>query len=275
MIVDPDFFDHWKTQMLVDLSKDDSAPLWILRLWSHAQQRRTGTLNLPPTALKAITKSRHRAEQTSDWLVEAGFIDRDGLKIVLHQWEEYNSGLFSAWENGKKGGRPPKKKDNQNESEDEPEPNPNETHGLPTGNPRQTQSKPIRGEESREDKKERESQVNPAPSLPFDSESFSITWKEWIDHLKFKEVSLSPATLRSVFGELKSWGEERSIKAIKFSIFKGGKFIFEETQYNSNQKPKAPEKIVKSLEEQRRDDDELAKKAIDEFKRKKELNAAH
>lgn len=129
MIVDPDFFDHWKTQMLVDLSKDDSSPLWILRLWSFAQSRKTGTFdNLPPAAIKAVTKAvRHRAEQIADWLEEAGFIRCDGLTVVLHQWEEYNKGLFASWKNGPLGGRPKK-----------PTGNPSETHGLPIANPNET-----------------------------------------------------------------------------------------------------------------------------------------
>ena len=129
MIVDPDFFDHWKTQMLVDLSKDESSPLWILRLWSFAQSRKTGTFdNLPPAAIKAVTKAaRHRSEQITDWLEEAGFIRRDGLRVVLHEWEEYNKGLFANWKNGPMGGRPKK-----------PTENPSETHGLANQNPLKT-----------------------------------------------------------------------------------------------------------------------------------------
>lgn len=153
MIVDPDFFDHWKTQMLVDLSKDDASPLWVLRIWSHAQQRRTGTFEtLPPLAIKAITRanSRHRAEQIADWLEAAGFICRNGQQVVIHEWEEYNRGLFANWENGKLGGRPPnpkpKPKPNPRQIGDrigDQNENPSETHGLPMGNPSETHGKPM------------------------------------------------------------------------------------------------------------------------------------
>jgi hypothetical protein len=44
MIVDPDFLDHWRTRMLVDALQDECAPMYIIRVWAHCQQRRGDTL---------------------------------------------------------------------------------------------------------------------------------------------------------------------------------------------------------------------------------------
>lgn len=134
MIVQPNFLDHWKTRMLVaELQGDEMAPLYLLRLWGHCQDQKTSRFkNLTPGALTAICRAKTSPETLFAAMKISGFIVEKSGCVVVHQWEEYNAGLLSSWNNGKKGGRPSK-----------PTGNPRDTQRKPTANPDQTRSKPI------------------------------------------------------------------------------------------------------------------------------------
>ena len=109
MIVHPDFLDHWKTQLLVQATGDKASPLMVLRLWAHCQQRRQATFqNMPPPVLKAVCRWEGDAAALFKALADAGFIEVTGDAVTVHQWAEVNATLLQSWENGKKGGRPPK-----------------------------------------------------------------------------------------------------------------------------------------------------------------------
>lgn len=144
MIVEPDFLDHWKTKLLVDLLGDPAAPLYVLRLWGHCQNRKThGFPRVNPAVLKAICHaSNFGAEQFEAAMVEAGFVEvvrneaDTGDMWVVHDWDVTNASLIANWENGKKGGRPKKK-----------------THGKPMGSERVNPSGTDR--EDREDREEK------------------------------------------------------------------------------------------------------------------------
>lgn len=141
MIVDPDFLDHWRTGMVIDALGDPMAPMYILRLWAHCQERKSDTFTIPTRGLKAQCKAPGDADAFEAALIEAGFIERNGDSITVVGWADKNASLLAAWANGAKGGRP-KKEQNQN---------PAETHGKPSGNPSLTQAKPIREEKRREE----------------------------------------------------------------------------------------------------------------------------
>ena len=146
MIVDPDFFDHWKTLLLVEsLGGDKCAPLYVLRLWAHCQNRKRAEFdNLSERALKAICRFEGHANKLLAALEDSGFVRRTGeSSLEVCGWSEYNAKLLANWENGAKGGRP-KKQDSAN----------SETQPKPNGNPPETQRKPIRVDKSREDKKQ-------------------------------------------------------------------------------------------------------------------------
>ncbi|MBN3755898.1 hypothetical protein G3N95_23335 [Paraburkholderia sp. Tr-20389] len=156
MIVAPDFVDHWKTRTLVGLLGDDEvAPVYVIRLWAHCQQRRTSVFeSLPTPALRAICRFPGNAESFESAMVESGFISRDGQSIRVNGWDEYNAALIANWSNGQKGGRP--RKCGHQSTQTEPETNPKETLGFPEQNPTETQGvthdEPIREDKSREDK---------------------------------------------------------------------------------------------------------------------------
>lgn len=127
MIVDPDFMDHWKTRMLVDsLGFDEAAPVYVLRLWAHCQNRRKWEFEgLSAEALRAICRFKGDAELFEASMSASGFVERTESTLIVVGWEIYNSTLIAAWSNGKKGGRPVK----------QPKNNPRDTHGIPTGKP--------------------------------------------------------------------------------------------------------------------------------------------
>lgn len=144
MIVDPDFVDHWKTRMLVAiLGDDEAAPVYVLRLWAHCQNRRMWVFDIPAAALKGICRYPGCPQKFEDAMAQAGFILRNGDELTACGWDEYNASLIAAWSNGGKGGRPSKKPTENprvNQSD-----NPEITHGKPMG-------EPIRGEGIGEEK---------------------------------------------------------------------------------------------------------------------------
>jgi hypothetical protein len=147
VIVDPDFLDHWRTGMVVDALADPMAPLYILRLWAHCQERRSDTFVMPARGVKSQCKCPADADVFEAALIEAGFLQRDGATITVLGWSEKNASLLAAWKNGIKGGRPKK--------------NPDETPGKPTGNPARTQPEPT-GNPDETDKRREEKN---SPSL--------------------------------------------------------------------------------------------------------------
>ncbi|WP_063550073.1 hypothetical protein [Burkholderia territorii] len=141
MIVDPDFVDHWKTRMLVDLlGSDELAPVYLIRLWAHCQHRRAWVFDgVPPAALKAICRFSGDAERLDVAMRECRFIARDEYgALEVCGWDEYNAQLIANWKNGKKGGRPKKLSEPHPKAEGQPVANHQITHGLQTGIPSET-----------------------------------------------------------------------------------------------------------------------------------------
>ncbi len=150
MIIQPDFLDHWKTNLLVDLLADPCAPLYVIRLWAHCQNRKThGIPTGNPAAIKAICRAtNHTPEALLSALIESGFIEKQGEELIAHGWSETNSYLINSWENGKLGRRPKK------QTQPKPTANPELTHGIPTGDPTLTQTKPISNREDKSSNRE-------------------------------------------------------------------------------------------------------------------------
>lgn len=170
MIVSPDFPDHWKTRMLVDLLNDESAPVYLIRIWGHCQNRKTSVFtNFPSAGLKALCRYNGDAEKFESAFVTAGFIRREGDNVIIHQWDEYNSSLIANWENGKKGGRKPKA-------------NPIETYSEPVGNPTRT-------DKIREDKIRLE-MIRPE----------SVPEQVWNDFIKLRKAKKAPLTQTALDG---------------------------------------------------------------------------
>lgn len=130
--------------MLVGLLGDDEvAPIYVQRLWAHCQSRKqTQFENLPNAAIRAICRFTGDADLLVDSMIECGFIERiSGNNIEVTGWEEHNSQLVAAWENGRKGGRPKKPRNNPRVSSEEPTDNPPETHGQSDKEDKEDKSK--------------------------------------------------------------------------------------------------------------------------------------
>ena len=63
MIVDPDFFDHWRTRMVADMLQDPLAPVYIMRLWAHCQNRKSDVFDIPAAGLKALCRFPGAAQE--------------------------------------------------------------------------------------------------------------------------------------------------------------------------------------------------------------------
>lgn len=162
MIVDPDFLDHWRTRMLVDaLGGDELAPMYVIRIWAHCQQRRGDAFDMPAAGLKALCRASVDAETLERALVDAGFVARNGATLSIPKWSEKNASLIAAWSNGSKGGKP----------KSEPKQNPAVTQAEPTGNPEATQAEPIREEKKKDISK-------PTASHPA-AAGFDEFWTAW------------------------------------------------------------------------------------------------
>jgi hypothetical protein len=168
MIVDPDFFDHWRTGMVADALGDPMAPVYIMRLWAHCQERKSDSFAMPSRGLKAQCKFPGDAEVFEAALIDAGYLQRDGDTIVATGWAEKNASLLAAWGNGNKGGRPKK---NPPKTHGLPMGSPEVTHGQPSENPLLTHAEPIRVDKRREEKT--------PPTPKGEPVGFKIFWEVW------------------------------------------------------------------------------------------------
>jgi len=227
MIISPDFLDHWKTQLLVDkLDGDQSAPLRVIRLWSHCQNRRKNIFPAMTSAtLKAVCHYLGDADKLESAMLEAGFLRRDGDALIVHEWDQYNASLFANWSNGKKGGRPKNKE------------NPRVSDGIPMDNPTETHQEPIR-----EDKK-REEEIEFPASLQ--TSRFRQAWSEYLDYRKASRLKpLQPASIKAQLLKLSEIGHDTAIEAINDSIANGWQGIFPP----KGQKPmEARKPVVRSI----------------------------
>ena len=150
MIVEPDFFDHWKTRMLARLLNDERAPLYVLRLWAHCQQRKTDRFTgWNPDVLASVC--RWETDGLTLWeAMGKTFIEINGSEVVVRGWAETNAALLSAWANGKRGGRPKA----VNTASDKPT-------GNPSVIPAVTDRVSDREEKRREDREDREPPIAP------------------------------------------------------------------------------------------------------------------
>ena len=160
MIVQPDFCEHWKTRLLVEITGDESAPMAVLRLWAHCQHsRRCQFPDMTPPQLASICRWGSRKPACHAALVKAGFVEKlTPTGFMAHQWDEHNAQLLQKWRAGEKGGRPPLA-ENPNKTEDS---------GKPTGNRPITGTKPdqIRSDQTRSDRSERPDQTRPDGQPP-------------------------------------------------------------------------------------------------------------
>lgn len=218
MIVDPDFLDHWKTQMLIDTLDDPCAPLYVIRLWAHCQTRRGWVFDIPIAGVKSICKFAGDAEALNQALIECEFLAREDRQVTVVGWDEHNSTLIANWANGKKGGRPPKNK---------PKQNPSKTHGLPMANPDQTHQEPIRLDRIGLDKKGEDQKTSTELATPdavyyiptnkygTQGESYPVTEDDLVNWAELYPAVNLQAEIRKIIGWSQSnTGKRKTLKGM-------------------------------------------------------------
>jgi hypothetical protein len=220
MIVDPDFPDHWKTRMLVGLlDGDEAAPVYVLRLWAHCQNRKQATFeNINQEALKALCRFPGHSNKLESSLATSGFIRRHGDILEVVNWSQYNASLIAAWNNGKRGGRNP---------------------GVPKTKPRGS-----REEKSREEKIE-PPVVPLAIPPPLDTPEFRSAWQLWRLHRREIKHPLKPTQEAQQIRLLENLGTARACELIEHTIAMGwrglrdkdGKDLHEVAKQNGSRLP--------------------------------------
>jgi hypothetical protein len=144
MIVEPDFLTHWKTRELVRITEDPAAPLMLIRLWAHCHYRKTSRFpNLSDSALAGICHWQRNPPELRAILLELGLIEQKGDYLVVHDWDDTNRFLVSAWINGAKGGRPRKRILPMKKPGGKPTGKPNHESGEPVGEPKEEFGEPV------------------------------------------------------------------------------------------------------------------------------------
>lgn len=222
MIIEPDFVDHWKTRMLAEVLKDELAPIYLIRLWAHCQQRKTSSFDaLPTVALKAICRFPGDADAFEKALSDSGFIARVNGTLSILGWAEYNASLIANWTNGPKGGRPKKvplvtTPDTPPDTPIADPVTPQITHGLPMANPNETHGVTDREEKRREEKKELPH--TPQAGLVRKSNS-AISLRTYLEQCKTANAKPIPAD-DSVFDYADKVGLSKDFLLLHWSEFK-------------------------------------------------------
>ncbi len=150
MIIETDFPDHWKTQLLIKLTGSDAAPMLMIRFWAFCVQRKTWRFaNLSNEALAAICRWPGEPALLRRHLLEAGFLDEEQVDaqttlLIAHDFDRVHSTYVANWKNGALGGRP-------------------KTHAEPNGNPIDALGKPL-GRYSKDGLDSSDSSVSPHPA---------------------------------------------------------------------------------------------------------------
>ncbi len=156
MVIDRDFPDHWKTQLLIrQLGNYEAAPVMLIRLWLHCEARRSECFpDMPPSAVAAVCRWPGDAKKLDRALRDARFIVRDGRALTVHGWEERNRGLLNSIANGSRGGRPKKAPATEENpvSQCKPSDNPRVPDGKPDDNPPEPTANPTITSKGREGK---------------------------------------------------------------------------------------------------------------------------
>lgn len=107
MIVQTDFLDHWKTHLFKSIINQPDSVELILRLWGECQLRKKWEFeNFDSFKLSVICRWKGDPAVLIEAFSESAYAYFLHDKFIVHQWNEVNNYLVSAWKNGQNGGRP-------------------------------------------------------------------------------------------------------------------------------------------------------------------------
>jgi hypothetical protein len=139
MKLDPGFPSHWKTERLIARCGVGAA-FGLLRLWGTCQvSRRWSGLDLTPAKLAAVM--RYEGDPAELWAAMTDSVGpwldaEEGGTWTVHDFDHHQRQTIALWENGRKGGRPPK-------SPPAPSPNTNTLTNTHTLTPLGSVSEPL------------------------------------------------------------------------------------------------------------------------------------
>lgn len=198
--------------MLVGLlDGDEAAPVYVLRIWSHCQNRRQAQFDLSAEALKALCRFPGNSNRLEASLTASGFIRRaertaaESSQLIVCGWEDHNAALLASWNNGRKGRGKSKTDEPTGMSTGPPT---GESVGIPTPLLSSALSKALEVSKS------------------FNTERVRTAIGEWVKHFENRVGRKYTATkLNSDLMEAtrKGWTEEQVFTSIHFSISKDGK----------------------------------------------------
>lgn len=107
MRVEPELMDHPKFLALKERIGDFAAEA-LLRLWGHCQNSQRGGrwTGKNPAYVEIVCRWKGEKGALYSALVETTFLDEMRNCLVIHDWDKFNSKARSAWDNGRRGGRP-------------------------------------------------------------------------------------------------------------------------------------------------------------------------
>lgn len=231
MIIQPDFLDHWKTRLLVDLLDDPCAPIYLIRLWSHCQNRKTHRFSMGfLDVICSVCHAPHKVDVFSKALLDAGFVRIENDEVVAHDWDALNASLIANWENGAKGGRPKK------EPTKKPMANPSITHQEPINNPSIT-DREDKIEKRRESKKEIEKNLEGIP------ESRRVLLQRWLDYKAERRETYKPTGFTSLMRKWETTSNEDFEAIIEQSISNNYAGLFPLRTREKKREADAPQKM--------------------------------
>lgn len=124
MNVYPNILDHPK-YLALEARLGECAMKYLIRLWAHCQtvSRGQDLGKMTPDVLEA--RLQWKGEKNLLWSALTAeipgwtgwLVKRRNGHVIVHDWEEHNVYLISAWKNGRLGGRPVKPTGNRQKSD--------------------------------------------------------------------------------------------------------------------------------------------------------------
>lgn len=100
VIVQADFPDHWKTDLLVKLTGSETAVRCLLRFWAHCQMRKQWKFQgFTPAILAGVCKWQGDPQVFWDAMLQT-FCDYNNNILTAHEWDEVNASLIGRWKGG-------------------------------------------------------------------------------------------------------------------------------------------------------------------------------
>lgn len=106
MILEPTFLNHYKIRQLISITGRKDAPLAVISLWMHCQEKKAWAFkNMHPRKLAGVCSWDEDPEAWHSTLLDLEIIEIDDSgDLWVHDWAVVNRSLIQRWELGAKRG---------------------------------------------------------------------------------------------------------------------------------------------------------------------------